>query len=123
MAKEKNEKLQEEAIEQGVTTTEVEVVEDENVYRLKKPLPGLPESFVFDLENLSGKEIIKAERRYNNELAKQKRNGSLMQELSKEYLAFVVAAVIGWKPEDVLEMGARDFTALTTRAQYFLLNM
>lgn len=96
--------------------------QDERVYTLKRPVPDLPESFVFDLEELTAMDIIKAEKEYNRALAKDGSvNSSMVKELSKEYLAFIVAKAIKWKIEDVYRLGAHDFTNLTTRASYFLL--
>lgn len=118
--------IEEKALQQqDQESTEVEVLDEENVYRLLKPIDGLPDRFIFDMESLQGDDIIKAERRFNAE-ANRTRNvmaAAMPKELSKEYLSVLVAMAIGWKPEDVRMMGAKDFNILTIRAQNFLTNM
>lgn len=95
-----------------------------NVYVLKKPIEFDGEQVVsldLDFDNLTGDDILSAERQYNTESAKIK-DFAFVKEMSKSYLVFIVARAAKKPAELICKLSGNDFSRVTVLAQNFLLS-
>jgi len=96
----------------------VEIVDEKNVLKLKKPLPGGSDTLIFDFDRINGYTLLKCEK-----LAKKEDSSIAYLPFSQVYQAFVAAAAAKVKYDDILNLDGADFVAVTTRAQGFLMNV
>ena len=101
--------------ENEIQTVEADVLDDDNVIKLKKPLKNGKDSIVLDFDRLTGYTLIKCER-----AARKDDKTMTVPLLSQVYLANVAAVAAGVKYDDILGLSAMDFQSVTLRAQGFL---
>ena len=97
--------------------SELAIVDENNVIKLSKPLANGNDSIVFDFDRINGYTLLKC-----GKLAKKEDKTIVVLETSKVYQAYVAAAASGLKYDDILSLGARDFTAVCLGVQNFLLD-
>lgn len=95
---------------------EVEVIDEDDVLILKKPLSGGAETLTFDFDRVNGYTLLACEKH-----AKKQDPTITVPSLSLVFQAFVAAAAAGVKYDDILGLCGADFTAACLRAQNFLL--
>ena len=94
---------------------EGEVIDDDNVVTLSKPLRNGETQLVFDFDKINGYTLINCEKR-----AKKEDPSMMVPSLSMVYQAYVAAVAAGVKYDDILGLSAKDFTAACVKAQAFL---
>lgn len=94
-----------------------EAVDGDNVVSLKKPLENGTTKLVFDFDRINGYTLIKCEK-----YAKKEDPAITVLALSQIYQAHVAAAACHVRYDEILGLSAADFTAVTLKAQAFLLN-
>ena len=85
------------------------------IIRLSEPLNGSNE-ISLDFSRINGYTLIKA-----GKDARKEEPTLVMLQFSQYYLAAIASAAAGVKIDDILGMGAKDFTAVTIAVQNFLL--
>ena len=85
------------------------------IIRLSEPLNGSNE-LSLDFSRINGYTLIKA-----GKDARKEEPTLVMLQFSQYYLAAIALAAAGVKIDDILGMGAKDFTAVTIAVQNFLL--
>ena len=85
------------------------------IIRLSEPLNGSNE-ISLDFSRINGYTLIKA-----GKDARKEEPTLVMLQFSQYYLAASASAAAGVKIDDILGMGAKDFTAVTIAVQNFLL--
>ena len=85
------------------------------IIRLSEPLNGSNE-LSLDFSRINGYTLIKA-----GKDARKEEPTLVMLQFSQYYLAAIASAAAGVKIDDILGMGAKDFTAVTIAVQNFLL--
>ena len=85
------------------------------VIRLSEPLNGSNE-LSLDFSRINGYTLIKA-----GKDARKEEPTLVMLQFSQYYLAAIASAAANVKIDDILGMGAKDFTAVTIAVQNFLL--
>lgn len=101
--------------ENEIQTMEAEIMDEDNVIKLKKPLGNGKDSIALDFDKLNGYALVKCER-----AARRDDKTMTVPLLSQVYLANVAAVAAGMKYDDILGLCATDFQAVTLRAQSFL---
>ena len=92
-----------------------ESVKTGTIIRLSEPLNGSNE-LSLDFSRINGYTLIKA-----GKDARKEEPTLVMLQFSQYYLAAIASAAAGVKIDDILGMGAKDFTAVTIAVQNFLL--
>lgn len=92
-----------------------EVLKDDNTVQLRKPLANGISSLTFHFDSLTGGTLIKCQAK-----ARKLDPGMTVAMLSDAYLALVAAAALGIKYDEVINLTAPDFAAVTIRVQSFL---
>ena len=85
------------------------------IIHLVEPLNGSNE-LSLDFSRINGYTLIKA-----GKDARKEEPTLVMLQFSQYYLAAIASAAAGVKIDDILGMGAKDFTAVTIAVQNFLL--
>ena len=85
------------------------------IIRLSEPLNGSNE-LSLDFSRINGYTLIKA-----GKDARKEEPTLVMLQFSQYYLAAIASAAANVKIDDILGMGAKDFTAVTIAVQNFLL--
>lgn len=85
------------------------------IIRLSEPLNGSNE-LSLDFSRINGYTLIKA-----GKDARKEEPTLVMLQFSQYYLAAIASAAAGVKIDDILGMGAKDFTVVTIAVQNFLL--
>lgn len=96
---------------------------EDNKFVLSKPIEFDGETIKeleLDFDNLTGDDILSAERQFNA-IAAKTRDIVSMKETSKSYLALVAARASKKPPELFNQLSAKDFSKITVLAQNFLL--
>ncbi len=88
---------------------------NDTVIKLLEPLNGSNE-LSLDFSRINGYTLIKA-----GKDARKEEPTLVMLQFSQYYLAAIASAAAGVKIDDILGMGAKDFTAVTLAVQNFLL--
>ena len=102
--------------ENAVEVIEAEIIDDNNVVKLSKPLASGTDMLIFDFDKITGFKLVKAARE-----AKKDDPQMVVPALSQAYQAHVAAIAAGVKYEEILALNAIDFTAATVKVQAFLL--
>lgn len=95
---------------------------DDRVYTLRRPLIFEEKTYtnlLLDFDMLSGDDLISIDRRFIAETAGQ--SVGYVKEFNKEFQAYVVAAASGHPIELIKKLSLKDLSAVTLRAQNFLL--
>jgi len=92
-----------------------ESVKTGTIIHLMEPLNGSNE-LSLDFSRINGYTLIKA-----GKDARKEEPTLVMLQFSQYYLAAIASAAAGVKIDDILGMGAKDFTAVTLAVQNFLL--
>jgi hypothetical protein len=100
-----------------VEDLDVEVVDDDNVLKLSKPLASGAKELVFDFDRVNGYVLIKCEK-----AAKREDPSIAVPALSMIFQSHVAAAAAKVRYDDILGLPAADFTAACVKAQAFLLS-
>ena len=95
---------------------EAEIIDENQVIKLKKPLASGSKEIVLDFDRVNGYTLLKCAK-----LAKIEDKTIIVPETSKVYQAYVAAAASGLKYDDILSLGAADFTAVCLNVQNFLM--
>lgn len=93
----------------------LEIVDEDNVLHLSKPLANGADKLIFDFDKINGYTLIACEKR-----ARKEDPSAMVLLLSQVYQAYVAAAACGVKYDDILGLNASDFTAACIKAQDFL---
>lgn len=93
-----------------------EIVDQENILHLTKPLPNGQTEIYFDFTKLNGYALLACMNQ-----AKKKDKLMAVPALSMEYQAMVAAAAAKMKYDDILNLSGPDFMAACLKAQNFLL--
>lgn len=88
---------------------------NDTVIKLLEPVNGSNE-LTLDFSRINGYTLIKA-----GKDARKEEPTLVMLQFSQYYLAAIASAAAGVKIDDILGMGAKDFTAVTLAVQNFLL--
>lgn len=94
---------------------EMTKINNDTVIKLLEPVNGSNE-LTLDFSRINGYTIIKA-----GKDARKEDPGLVVLQLSQYYQAAIASAAAGVKIDDILGMGAKDFTAVTLAVQNFLL--
>ncbi len=86
-----------------------------NIIHLSEPINGSNE-LSLDFSRINGYTLIKA-----GKDARKEEPTLVMLQFSQYYLAAIASAAAGVKIDDILGLGARDFTLVTLAVQNFLL--
>ena len=117
MAEEKkNAKTEEqEAITQPEgAAAEEDTVDDDRSIKLSKPLNGKTE-LVFDFDKIKGSTLLKCEKK-----TKDIDNTVVVPQLSMVFQTHVAAAALGLRYDDIINLPAPDFMAVTLKVSRFL---
>ena len=115
MAEEKkNGKLDAQETLDAAATIEGEVVDEGNVVKLTKPLNGKAE-LVFNFDKIKGATLLKCEKK-----AKETDSSIVVPQLSMTFQAHVAAAALGMRYDDIINLPAPDFMAVTLKVSRFL---
>ena len=90
------------------------IVEDDNVIKLSKPVHGR-NTISFDFEKIKGSTLLKCEKK-----AKEVDNSIVVPQLSMVFQAHVAAAALGMRYDDIVNLPAPDFMAVTLKISRFL---
>lgn len=93
---------------------EVEVLDENNIVNLRKPLNG-KDALILDFSKITGATLLKCEKK-----AKEVDPAIIMPQLSMVYAAHVAAAAAGVRYDDIISLFAPDFTAVTSKVNRFL---
>lgn len=99
---------------QEMAVTEVEVLNEDDVIKLVKPIGDVKE-LIFDFSKINGRILIQCLKQ-----AKRADPDILVPTLSMVFLAVVAAKALGMKYDDVINLSGSDFTAVTARVSRFL---
>ena len=97
---------------------EAEVTDGNPVIKLKKHLANGNKEVTLDFDKVNGYTLLKC-----SKLAKAEDKTIIVMETSKIYQAYVAAAASGLKYDDILSLGAADFTAVCLNVQNFLMGV
>ena len=100
---------QEAATAAGETATE-----DDNVITLSKPMNGRI-TIGFDFDKIKGSTLLKCEKK-----AKEVDSSIVVPQLSMVFQAHVAAAAVGARDDDIINLPAPDFMAVTLKVSRFL---
>ena len=100
-----------------VETVTAEVVDENSIIQLRKPMADGATTLTLDFNKLDGNMLIRCELN-----AKKLDRGMTVPVLSQVYLAQVAAAAAGVRYDDILRLSAPDFNAATLRTQNFLMD-
>ena len=95
-------------------TVEGEVMDEGNVVKLTKPMNGRTE-LVFDFDKIKGATLLKCEKK-----AKETDSSIVVPQLSMTFQAHVAAAAVGARYDDIINLSAPDFMAVTLKVSRFL---
>ncbi|MNK74054.1 hypothetical protein D3C87_935600 [compost metagenome] len=105
---------------------ENENIEGTNKFVLSKPLKDgdkLITEIQLDFESLTGQDLLNVDMMCTQYFAnKGYADTSLVKELSKPYLTYVVAYAAKLPAEVIRQLSAKDFSKVTTQASHFLLS-
>ena len=106
------------ALPEGAATEDGAVedgaVEDGRSVKLGKPLNGKTE-LVFDFDKIKGSTLLKCEKK-----TKDIDNTVVVPQLSMIFQAHVAAAALGLRYDDIINLPAQDFMAVTLKVSRFL---
>lgn len=91
---------------------------DSNVLKLKHPMADGTTELVFDAGRLNGRVLIRC-----SSLAKKEDPISSVPALSLPYQAHVAAAMTKHRYDEICNLSMEDFTAVTLKAQSFLIGV
>ncbi|MBR1728499.1 MAG: hypothetical protein IJ728_03135 [Selenomonadaceae bacterium] len=94
-----------------------EIIDDDNVIRLVKPI-GDRNELIFDFEKINGRTLLQCEK-----VARQEDAGMLIPALSTVFQAVVAGKALGMKYDDIINLSAPDFIAVTQKVSRFLNNV
>ncbi len=116
MANEEKKNAAQETGEQEITLEVVdgEVLDEKNIVKLKKPLRGKNE-LIFDFDKIKGSTLLKCEKK-----AKEIDNSIVVPQLSMAFQAHVAAAAASVKYDEIVNLSAPDFMAVTLKVNRFL---
>ena len=97
-----------------VVEAEVEVIDENNIVHLSKPLRG-KEELIFDFAKIKGSTLLRCEKR-----AKETDNSIVVPQLSMAFQAHVAAAAAGVKYDEIINLPGLDFMAVTLKVSRFL---
>lgn len=97
-----------------VVKAEAEVVDENNIVHLSKPLRGKDE-LIFDFAKIKGSTLLKCEKK-----AKEVDNSIVVPQLSMAFQAHVAAAAAGVKYDEIINLPGLDFMAVTLKVSRFL---
>lgn len=100
---------QEAATAAGETATE-----DDNVITLSKPMNGRI-TLGFNFDKIKGATLLKCEKK-----AKETDSSIVVPQLSMTFQAHVAAAALGMRYDDIINLPAPDFMAVTLKVNRFL---
>ena len=88
---------------------------NENVIRLSKPLKDGAKMIIFEFDKIKGSTLLKCEKK-----AKEVDNSIVVPQLSLVFQAHVAAAALGMRYDDIINLPAPDFMAVTLKISRFL---
>ena len=91
-----------------------ELVDEGNLVKLSKPLNGRTE-LVFDFDKIKGVTLLKCEKK-----TKDVDSTVVVPQLSMIFQAHVAAAALGMRYDDIINLPAPDFMAVTLKVSRFL---
>ena len=113
MAEEK-ENIKAEEQEAAIVPAEAEVMDEGKVVKLTKPMNGRTE-LVFDFDKIKGSTLLKCEKK-----TKDIDSSVVVPQLSMIFQAHVAAAALGARYDDIINLPAPDFMAVTLKVSRFL---
>lgn len=113
MAEEKKNATTEEQ-ETAIVPAEAEVMDEEKVVKLTKPMNGRTE-LVFDFDKIKGATLLKCEKK-----TKEIDGSVVVPQLSMIFQAHVAAAAVGARYDDIINLSGPDFMAVTLKVSRFL---
>ena len=113
MAEEKK-NIKAEEQETAIVPAEAEVMDDEKVVKLTKPMNGRTE-LVFDFDKIKGATLLKCEKK-----SKESDGSVVVPQLSMIFQAHVAAAAVGARYDDIINLSGPDFMAVTLKVSRFL---
>lgn len=114
MAEEKKIKTDEQETDTAVAVVEAEIMDDSKTVKLSKPMNGRTE-LVFDFDKIKGSTLLKCEKKTKDIDA-----SVVVPQLSMVFQAHVAAAALGMRYDDVINLPAPDFMAVTLKVSRFL---
>ena len=114
MAEEKKIKTDGEDMGGEVAAVEAEVMDENKIIKLSKPMNGRTE-LVFDFDKIKGSTLLKCEKK-----TKDIDNTVVVPQLSMIFQAHVAAAALGLRYDDIINLPAQDFMAVTLKVSRFL---
>lgn len=114
MAEEKKIKTDGDEMGGEVATIEAEVMDENKIVKLSKPMNGRTE-LVFDFDKIKGSTLLKCEKKTKDIDA-----SVVVPQLSMVFQAHVAAAALGMRYDDVINLPAPDFMAVTLKVSRFL---
>lgn len=93
---------------------DVEVLDENNIVNLKKPLNGR-DSLILDFGKITGATLLKCEKK-----TREVDSSIVVPQLSGVFTAHVAAAAAGVRYDDIISLSAPDFTAVTNKVSRFL---
>lgn len=110
----KTEEQQEVTQQAEETSTDEKSADDDRMIRLSKPLNGRV-TIIFDFDKIKGSTILKCEKK-----TKDIDNTVVVPQLSMIFQAHVAAAALGMRYDDIINLPAPDFMAVTLKVSRFL---
>ena len=114
MAEEKKVKTDEQEMGGEVATFEAEIMDENKIIKLSKPMNGRTE-LVFDFDKIKGSTLLKCEKK-----TKDIDSSVVVPQLSMIFQAHVAAAALGMRYDDIINLPAPDFMAVTLKVSRFL---
>ena len=114
MAEEKKIKTDGEEMGSEVATVEAEIMDENKIIKLSKPMNGRTE-LVFDFDKIKGSTLLKCEKK-----TKDIDNPVVVPQLSMDFQTHVAAAALGLRYDDIINLPAPDFMAVTLKVSRFL---
>ena len=95
---------------------QVQTVPDDQKIELTRALPDGTKTLILDFDKVSGYILLRCEK-----AAKKEDASIVVPALSQVYQAHVAAVAANVKYDDILDLSAKDFTAVMIKTQGFLL--
>ena len=105
---------QENAAQTETSTTNENGKDDDRTIKLSKPLNGRV-TIIFDFDKIKGATLLKCEKK-----AKEVDSSIVVPQLSMTFQAHVAAAALGMRYDDIINLPAPDFMAVTLKVSRFL---
>ena len=110
----KNMKTEEQETDREITPVEAEVMDENKIIKLSKPMNGRTE-LVFDFDKIKGSTLLKCEKK-----TKDIDNTVVVPQLSMVFQTHVAAAALGLRYDNIINLPAPDFMAVTLKVSRFL---